>query len=537
MTVLNARPAARVRHGDEVRNARRERRRVAAAALLSLGYSAAQLAERGLSESDSDVEIPPMCSELSDLSTQLAHSTVDRCVIHSPRNHFAMQASTNSSSWRSAPSSRLSPDVCESPTQRVTQRSSLATDTVELPDPKAEDYDKLEELAGELLAELEAERAARAALEAELARVQNAEQVQSPTAQLPGPVDPDEWEATSTADGDIAQDSTPEGTQAAVGTELCNTDGATVQSARDATVSIASRRSDDSTSDSSDEDEPEDGDTAKQIQCTRSVGCECVQCSSSIDSISRLETPEQAQTERQEQQRQQQQQQQHRRRRNQQQQQQQQQQRLTVGVAPDNFTVLKHDMRRAPLHAYTTWLLQDRIDRRVQRLVVVLCHRWRVWARACHTVKRVWARKLGGVAQQMLTCWKAWTLQRRKGRAEMHRRLDREVQKAVTAAQIAAHHYERRGGNLDSNHHLTPADHETKKVSRVLAVCAQEMQPPTTHVTSGVAKEAHQTADESTCAGYRSGQSLRKCSRRPRGRGPSSCRRHCRRCRRLWVAH
>ena len=92
MTVLNARPAARVRHGDEVRNARRERRRVAAAALLSLGYSAAQLAERGLPESDSDVEIPPMCSELSDLSTQLAHSTVDRCVIHSPRSHFAMQA-------------------------------------------------------------------------------------------------------------------------------------------------------------------------------------------------------------------------------------------------------------------------------------------------------------------------------------------------------------------------------------------------------------------------------------------------------------
>ena len=97
MTVLSARPGARIRHGDEVRNARRERRRVAAAALLSLGYSAAQLAERGLSESDADVEIPTM-SELSDLSTQLARSTVGRCVIHSLRSLVSPCRLTNGSS-------------------------------------------------------------------------------------------------------------------------------------------------------------------------------------------------------------------------------------------------------------------------------------------------------------------------------------------------------------------------------------------------------------------------------------------------------
>ena len=341
------------------------------------------------------------------------------------------------------------------------------TDTVELRNPKDEDYDKLEELAGELLAELEVEKGARAALEAELARLRNAQQVQLPTTQLPGTVD--EREAASTADSDIAQDSTAEtqdstaeSTKAAAVTEPCNTDGAILPSRRDTSVSIVSRSSDDSTSDSSDEDGPEHGDNlAKQFQCARSVGCECVQCSSSINSISRLETPAQAQAhaEWQEQQRQQ----QHRWRRKKQQQQQQQRQLLTVDLAPNNFTVLKHDRRRAPLHAYTAWLLQDRIDRRVQRLVALLCHRWRVWARACRTVKQVWARKLGGVAQQMLTCWKAWTLERRKGRAEMHRRLDREVQKAVAAAQIAAHHYERCGGNYDFNYDLTSAHHETRK--------------------------------------------------------------------------
>lgn len=114
----------------------------------------------------------------------------------------------------------------------------------------------------------------------------------------------------------------------------------------------------------------------------------------------------------------------------------------------DNFTVLKHGLRRVPLHAYTTWLVEDRINQRVQRRVGLLCQRWRVWARACHTVKQVWARKLGGLAQQMFTCWKDWVVKRSEGRAEVHRRLDREVEKAVSAAQIAAHHYKRRGGML-----------------------------------------------------------------------------------------
>ena len=51
MTVARVQPVRkpRARHGEEVRNARRERRRVAAAALLSLGYSAAKIAEQGLS--------------------------------------------------------------------------------------------------------------------------------------------------------------------------------------------------------------------------------------------------------------------------------------------------------------------------------------------------------------------------------------------------------------------------------------------------------------------------------------------------------
>lgn len=417
-------PARRSRHGDVVREARKERRRVAAAALLSLGYSAAQLAGGGLADSDEDESLPSV-EKLSKLSAQLAHSS-------------GLGAAPPRSTGRNHSPDRANAPRGSSPEQKRATEGGLSPVNTQLAE---EEYSKLEALAGELAAELEAEKNARADAETALERLRKSERTQAARHQRKLREAKEEHHSYSTAadvspdhvdggGGDRAASSSPKrarararagARKAANGSSRKRTGG---RSRRETVESVRSRRSshDSSASSISSDggDEAEDGESAAVaavngaavIECTRSVGCKCPQCDMSAVSISQIDLP-------------------------------QPERRWSGAALPDSLATLDENQRRAPLHAYTQWLVEDCVEQRMRRLVATACQRWRVWARACRTVKQVWAKKLGGLSQQMFACWREWAAKRALGRAEVTKRLEREVEKATTAAKIAEHHYER----------------------------------------------------------------------------------------------
>ena len=250
------------------------------------------------------------------------------------------------------------------------QRRGTEDSLAPLGDDAAEDSE-LELLAGELAAELEEERAARAEAEAAVEKLRQAEkllkakhqrQLREARQERDAAVEKAE-EAAAEAEGGAG---TPE------------RGGARSTAAANAAPTAVA------------------GDGAA-VECTRSAGCTCPQCDMSsfaLDGPEPEPEPEQEPP------------------------------RSRPGAKYRTAAKVKDQswtgaalpagleltgQSRAPLHAYAQWLLDDCLEQRMRRLVADLFPAWRVWARACKTVKLVWAKKLGGLQQQMFVAWKQWS--------------------------------------------------------------------------------------------------------------------------------
>ena len=94
--------------------------------------------------------------------------------------------------------------------------------------------------------------------------------------------------------------------------------------------------------------------------------------------------------------------------------------------------------------AYTTWLSNDywkHLSRRRRREEL---QAWFLWARAVRRAETGFRVRQRNMMRNTVQFWRRWALALYTNRTEINRKLRREVEKAQTAAVIAAHHLERR---------------------------------------------------------------------------------------------
>jgi hypothetical protein len=96
--------------------------------------------------------------------------------------------------------------------------------------------------------------------------------------------------------------------------------------------------------------------------------------------------------------------------------------------------------------AYVRWLSRDYCNYLQRRRRKEELQAWFLWARACRRADTGFRHRQRNRLRGMLQYWRRWAVQKFAARTEVNRKLRREVEKAQSAAVIAAHHLERRMG-------------------------------------------------------------------------------------------
>ncbi len=97
--------------------------------------------------------------------------------------------------------------------------------------------------------------------------------------------------------------------------------------------------------------------------------------------------------------------------------------------------------------AYVRWLSNDYYSFVQRRRRKEELQAWAVWARACRRAETSFRLRRRDQFRAMLQHWRRWAVRKFAARTELNRKLRREVEKAQSAAVIAAHHLERRMGS------------------------------------------------------------------------------------------